>query len=104
MSETSELTGPLLKMLRQAGVMCFRMQSGRVKVRGGWMQLCPNGTADILCFPRKGGVLWLETKAVKRDPHRAQREAQAEFCDSVTAMGHRYLQIRDLGDVLELLK
>ena len=53
---------------------------------------------------RKRGYHSKETKAVKRDPHRAQREAQAEFCDSVTAMGHRYLQIRDLGDVLELLK
>lgn len=102
MSETSELTGPLIKMLRQAGVLTFRMQSGRVKVRGGWMMLCEAGTADILCFP-KGKPCWIETKAVKRESHKAQREAQDAFRELVEGQGMRYVYARTIDEGLAAL-
>lgn len=103
MSESSEITGPLVKMIRQMGIMCERMNSGKVKVRGGWMQLHSPGTADILAFPR-GRVVWLETKNVKKDYHKEQQEAQAEFSERVMALGHEYATIRTIDEGLEVLK
>ena len=100
MSEHSEITSPLIKMLRQAGVLVLRMNSGKVRVRGGFMQLHEKGTADILCFP-KGGPVWLETKAVKRDYHKEQYEAQAAFRARVEALGHKYEVVRTIDEGLD---
>ena len=36
MSESSEITAPLITMIRQMGIFAERMNSGKVKVRGGW--------------------------------------------------------------------
>ena len=46
MSETSELTGPLLKIYKEAGAMAYRMQCGRLRVRGGWMVFAEIGRAS----------------------------------------------------------
>jgi len=101
MSEHSEITSPLIKMLRQAGVLALRMNSGKVRVRGGFMQLHDKGTADILCFPEiEGPAVWLETKAVKRDYHKEQYEAQAAFRARVEALGHKYAVVRTIDDGL----
>lgn len=80
MSETSEITGPLVKMLRQMGIFTLRLNSGKVRVRGAWMQLCPIGTADVVCFQRNR-VIWLECKTLKGE----LRESQKEFRESVLA-------------------
>ena len=103
MSETSELTGPLVKMYQQAGAIAFRMNSGKVKVRGGWMQLHSAGTADILCFPR-GRVLWLETKDSKGHTNKEQVEAQAAFRDKVLEIGHEYFRITSIDQGLEAVR
>ncbi len=100
MSETSELTGPLVKMLTQAGVTAIRMQSGKVRVRGGWMMLAPAGTADILCFPRRKPVTWIETKTLKGE----LREKQKEFRDHMTQLGHRYIVARSIDEGLEAIR
>lgn len=103
MSESSEITGPLIKMIRQMGILCLRMNSGKVKVRGGWMQLHEKGTADILCFPR-GRVVWIETKDVVKDFHKEQREAQGSFRDTVVAIGHEYHLVRSIDEGLEAVR
>jgi hypothetical protein len=103
MSETTELTGPLVKMIRETGTFVLRLNSGKVKVRGGWMQLCPEGTADIVCFP-KGAPVWLETKAVKRDGHKAQREAQDAFRERVEQLGHKYVLVRTIEEGINALQ
>lgn len=99
MSETSELTGPLVKMLRQMGIFTLRLNSGKVRVRGAWMQLCPEGTADILCFPGRR-VVWIETKALKG----SLRQKQAEFRDTMTSLGHEYHEIRSLDAGLDAVR
>ena len=102
MSETRELTGPLVRMLKQMGIIAFRMQSGQVRVRGAWMHLCPEGTADILCFPR-GPVTWIETKLPKGSTAKSRKETQAAFRESVEAIGHRYILATSIDEVLKAL-
>jgi hypothetical protein len=102
MSETSTLTGPIAEMLEERDILCFRMQSGRVKVRGGWMKLCPEGTADLLCFP-PGRVLWIETKAVEKETHKKQRESQEKFRQKVLSKGHEHMTARAIEDVIAAL-
>lgn len=104
MSEHSDITAPLIKALEQAGALVFRMNSGKIRLKGRVMHLHKSGTADILCFPRTGGVLWLETKAVQKDYHTAQRAAQAEFRAKVEAFGHRYVVCRSVDDGLKALE
>jgi hypothetical protein len=102
MSETSEITGPLVKMIRQIGILCERMNSGKVKVRGGWMQLHSPGTADILCFPR-GRVVWFETKKIDGHTNPEQIENQDEFKRKVTELGHEYYRITSIDEGLAIL-
>ena len=103
MSESSELTGPLVKMIRQMGILVERMNSGRVKVRGGWMQLHSAGTADVLCFPR-GRVVWIEIKDARGHTNKEQVEAQAAFRDRVLEIGHEYFRITSIDQGLEAVR
>ena len=52
MTERKDITTPILKALIQLGIMAHRINSGTVKVRGGWVKLAPEGTADIVVYPR----------------------------------------------------
>ena len=98
MSETSEITGPLLKMLNQAGHMAMRMPVGKVQKGKHWVQMHEEGTADLLVFPRKGGVVWLETKHPTGSTRKSRREAQDAFRQRVEALGHRYWRITTLDE------
>jgi hypothetical protein len=105
MSETSDLITPIMAILKQRGILCFRMQSGRIKSRGGgWMSLSPAGTADILCFSPRGHVMWIETKALKGRTHKEQRDAQETFRARVELYGHIYLLVRGIAEVEEALR
>jgi len=107
-SESSELTGPIIKALRQMGYLVFRMNSGKVRVRGGWMQLCDEGTADILAFGPalwgKDRTWWIETKQPKGKTLKSRQEAQEAFCIKVSNLGHQYIRATSLDEVLEALK
>lgn len=103
MSESSELTGPLVTAIRQCGVMCERMNSGKVRVRGGWMQLHADGTADILAFPR-GRVVWLECKKLKGTTRKETADNQAEFKRKVEALGHFYYRVTSIEEGLAAVR
>ncbi len=98
MSETSSLTGPLRKMYEQAGALVFRMQSGKIPMAGRWIHLCEEGTADLLVFPRKGGVCWVETKDPNGKTDKARKEAQNRFRERVEALGHTYLRVTTIDE------
>lgn len=100
MSETSELTGPLLRMIRETGIWATRLQCGRVRVRGGWMYLCPAGTTDILSLPDRGPT-WLETKIPKTGK---QTPDQVKFQEIVEGLGMRYVIVRTIDEGLEALR
>ncbi len=123
MAEHDEITRPLIDALNETGGLALRMNSGRVRVKGGFMQLHKKGTADVLFFPpkeahlfwdpnandwalRNGGrsatPIWLETKAVKKDHHKEQQENQAAFRAQVEALGHRWACVRSVKEGLEI--
>jgi len=83
MSET-KIQKAILDALHAAGAFAFRAQAGKVKVRGGWMQLCPPGTPDILVIvPPRGMVVGLEVKTLTGE----LRESQLAWAAKVRALG-----------------
>lgn len=65
MSETSTVVRPILDALNGVpGCVAYRIHSGKVKVRGGWMHLAEEGTPDIGCVVR-GVPVFFEAKAPK---------------------------------------
>ena len=104
MSETSTLTSPLQKMYEKAGVLCFRMPVGKIQKGKHWIQLCKEGTADLLVFPRTGPVTWVETKDPAGSTKKSRREQQEAFRARVEALGHRYLLAKTLDEGLRALE
>lgn len=100
MSETSSLTGPIVKALEKAGYFCMRLNSGSAKRGNRYIQLCPAGTADILlCLPGRMPC-WIETKTEKGRTNPEQVRNQAKFRDDVERLGHTYIRAVSLDDVL----
>ena len=98
MAETQDITRPIVDALTQLGIYCLRLNSGKVQVRGGWMKLCPEGTADIVIFPRGRMPVWVETKTKTGK----LRTAQIAFADKMADLGHSYWTIRSLDEMLKL--
>jgi len=48
--------------LRSCGHRVQRVQSGRVRVRGGYMHLADEGTPDLVVMSRGGVMGWIEVK------------------------------------------
>lgn len=90
--------------LAGAHIFFRRIQSGKVKVRGGWMQLAPEGTADIVVFPANGMPRWIELKAPNCTTAKARKKAQAAFAAQVRALGHRYRLCESLDEVIAFLQ
>ena len=106
MSETSEITGPLIKALNQTGGWAERMNSGKAKRGKYFIMLHGEGTADILFFPRlRSGAatcpIWIETKQPKGHTNPEQVKAQAAFKEKVEALGHRYIRVVSVAEGLE---
>ena len=96
MSETSEITRPLIDALNVTGGMAMRMNSGTLRLPGRTIKMHDKGTADILFFPRNchvriaglpGTPVWIETKIGKN----GQDADQLLFQRKVEALGHRYI-------------
>ena len=104
MSETSTLTGPLLKMYKQAGALAFRMPVGKIQKGKYWIQMCEEGTADILVFPRSGPVTWVETKDPEGATKKSRKEAQEAFRQRVEALGHRYILAKTIDEGMTALQ
>jgi len=109
MSETSEITRPLIEALNETGGMALRMNSGKVKVARGFVQLHEEGTADILFFhklsatgiPFTSNICWIETKHPRGHTHKDRAEKQAEFRAKVEALGHRYIRVESVRQGLD---
>lgn len=101
MTPETKLKGEVQDFLTVYGMFWMRLQSGKVKVRNGWMQLCPTGTADLVVFPKNGfGVGWIELKQLKG----TQQQSQVDFQAKAEAAGHPYLVARSVDEVEQWLK
>ena len=109
MSETSEITGPLIAALNQTGGYAIRMNSGKIRAGKRWIILHEAGTADILFFPRNiipsahRKPVWIETKQPKGHTNPEQVKAQADFKAKVEALGHRYIRVTSVKECLDLV-
>ena len=77
-SETT-LSRNIQEALARMGVRVLRLQSGRVRVKGGWMQLAPEGTPDLLAILKSGRVLWIEVKRPGEKPTAEQLAEHARL-------------------------
>ena len=63
----------ILRILEDLGIKAWPVQSGRVRVAGGYMHLAPRGTSDIIGYmPYTGRILALEAKESGKLPSPAQ--------------------------------
>lgn len=82
----SELYKRILDSLNAIpGVLAWRVHAGKVKVRGGWMQLAAKGVADIHALVEPGVFVGLEVK--RPDGKGRIRESQSEWIDRVRSLG-----------------
>lgn len=100
MSRTPEtiLKDEVVELLKNSGILYFRMNSGKVRVRGGFMQLAKDGTADLLVFTGQRPI-WIELKGSGQKTLKARAEAQEAFADEVEALGHSYHRCESLEAV-----
>ena len=82
------------------GVLCIRVNSGRVRVRGGWQHGAPEGTADLLVFPGGGRMLAVEVK----QPGERATEVQLAWGADWTRRGGVYVVVDSLDGALDALK
>lgn len=93
MSET-QLQASIVDSLEKMGYLVIRVQSGKVRVRGGWMQLAPEGTPDLCVL--SSHTTWLETKTLTG----RLRPAQVAWHERAKKGGHRVAVVRSVAEAL----
>jgi hypothetical protein len=96
------IKGEIRDYLEMTGEHFLRLQSGIVKVRGGFMHLCPTGTPDFLVI--RAVPHWIEIKAEGCKTQKERAEKQAAFADKVVKLGHRHIKATTLTEVIEFLE
>lgn len=96
----------VLQYLALKGMKTIRINSGSIIGSTGgrkWrVKLADEGTADILTFRRgacscQGSLpVWIETKA----PKKGQEAAQLAFQKEVEELGHVYMVVRDVKELI----
>lgn len=86
----------IVEALETAGRLVIRIQSGRVRVKGGWMHLAPTGTPDLYVV----GWGWLETKLENTKPSAEQLRMHARL----RSAGERVEIIRTPSEALSAVR
>jgi hypothetical protein len=85
--------------LSSTGLFWRRTQSGMVKVKGGFLHLMPNGTADFLVCPIWRKAVWIELKAPGQVTAKERKLQQADFAAEVRNLGHYYFICMSVEEV-----
>jgi hypothetical protein len=103
----SSISLSIRKALEKMGIPNYRVNSGRVRVRGGWMQGAKKGTPDILCHPLVRWAphwirmpFWIEVKA----PKGKLTKEQLDFGDEARKRGEGWICAESVDDVLRELR
>ena len=104
MSE-SDLYRPIIDAAIASGLaVLWRNQSGKTKVRGGYMQLGPTGSPDLVGWmlrgPFPGRFVGLEVKKPREKPTEAQLEWQARIKASGGVAG----VVETVGEAIRILQ
>ena len=87
----------ILDALLAVGAFAFPVQSGQVKVRGGWMHLAPPGTPDIFVLvPPVGHLLGLEVKTAKTK----ERPSQVTWAEGARRLGVTVQTVRSPAEAV----
>lgn len=99
MNETREITSIAVKALnRVPDVAAYRMNSGVVPTRGGFMHGAPAGTPDILAIVL-GHAVWIETKT----PVGELSETQKTEHRRLQRLGHLVFVARSSHEAVEFV-
>jgi hypothetical protein len=102
MKPEDALKAQVVEALTKMNIFFLRINSGKLPVRRGYMQLAPEGTADFLiCNPHP---VWIELKAPGQPTKASRKAAQAAFAMRVLGLGHKHAYCTSLDEVLEALK
>lgn len=86
MSE-ADIQRAILDAFRAMGVLAFRINSGKVRVRGGWYQGAPAGFPDVVVVvPPHGRMLGLEVKDAKGATSEVQDKMHQDLCGAGVAV------------------
>lgn len=87
----------ILDAFQAMGVLAFRINSGKVKTRGGWYQGAPAGFPDVLVVvPPLGRMLGIEVKDAKGETNPAQDRMHADM----TRNGATVVTVRSVDEAL----
>ncbi len=96
MAGETKISKEIRDALTDAGYWSIRINSGTVRVAGGFMHLAPKGTPDILVLNPYG---WLEIKTDKG----VTSEAQIKFRERCAREGIRHAEVRSAAEAVELV-
>lgn len=95
------LKAQVITYLNAAGIFYLRLNSGKLRVKRGFMQLAPEGTADFLiCFP---DPRWVELKAPGQATKASRKQAQDAFAARVEGLGHKHRYVTSVDELREFL-
>lgn len=100
MSE-QDIVRSIIEAVNASGLaQVWRCQSGRVRVRRGWMHLAPAGTPDVVGWMRDGRFLGLEVKKPGEKPTELQEQRRQE----IIADGGVAAVVRSVVETIDVLR
>lgn len=87
----------IMQAARAMGHKAFRMNAGKVRVKGGFMELAEDGTPDLLIIMSRGRSLWVEVKKPGEEPAVVQRLRHRELRN----MGHAVTVARSVEEFIK---
>jgi hypothetical protein len=105
MSETA-LRSAIVDALNATGlVRVWSIHAGRVKVRGGWLHLCPTGTPDVVGYTlRSGRFVGIEIKVSGNRTKKERAEKQHAFQCDIALHGGISGQVETADDAITIIR
>lgn len=98
MAETA-ISRSIADSLEGLGYIVVRLQSGKVRVRGGWMQGNREGAPDRGVLVGGGRVCWLEVK-----DQTAERLSQKKWRERAEKLGHVVAIVKSVGEAVAAVR
>lgn len=97
MTPEGKISKEIRDALKALGYLAVRVQSGVVKVRGGYMHLAPEGTADVFVVLRPAGrLMGIEVK----QPGEKATPVQLAWGADLVARGGLYVVVDNRDDAI----